>query len=159
VSPKRTEALLRKQDLHRGEAEVTKAYGLTRAGSHVRAWEMFQALLTKRGHAPDDYRWLCEHVAPWVDPRYVTRLTQEHVDRLLTLKRAGEALDIVARRLKIDPSFRPKTGAATMTIAGIAIEGGGMLGVTRTILEDFPTRFPGDPNIPAAVALQQKLKA
>lgn len=159
VSPERTAALLHKQDLHRSEAEVTAAYGLTRAGSHVRAWEMLQAWLAKRGHAPDDYRWLCEHVAPWDDPRYVTRLTQEHVDRLLLLKRAGEALDTVARRLKIDASFRPKTAAATLTIARIAIQGGGMPGVTRTLLEDFSARFPGDPNIPAATALQQKLKA
>jgi hypothetical protein len=158
VSPERTEELLRKQALHRSELEVTEAYGLSRAGSHIRAWELLQALLTTRGHAPEDYRWLCEHVASWDDPRYITRLTEDHVERLLTLKRTGEALDTVAQRLKADPSFRPKTGAATLKIARIAIEGGGMPGVARTLLADFPTRYAGDPNVPAAAALQEKLK-
>jgi len=88
----RTAALLHKQDLHRSEAEVTAAYGLTApvptfglgnvAGlvgeARSRARRLPLALRARR---------------PWDDPRYVTRLTQEHVDRLLLLKRAGEALD------------------------------------------------------------------
>ncbi len=157
VSPERTEEVLRKQALHRSELEVTAAYGLSRAGSHSRAWEHLQALLSARGHAPEGYRWLCEHVVSWDDPRYITRLTEDHVERLLTLKRTGEALETVAHRLQADPSFRPKTGAATLQIARIASEGGGKPWVARALLADFPSRYAGDPNVAAATALREKL--
>ena len=56
-------------------------------------------------------------VAAWGDPRYITRLTEDYVDRLLTLKRNGEALDVVAARLADDATFRPKSAAATLQIA------------------------------------------
>jgi hypothetical protein len=78
-----------------------------RAGSHTHAWQLLQTWLTARGNAPDDYRWLCGRVAAWGDPRYVTRLTEDYVDRLLALKRNGEALDVVSARLTDDPPFAP----------------------------------------------------
>lgn len=113
--------------------------------------------MASRGHAPEDYRWLCRRVASWGDPRYVTRLTEGHVERLLAAKRTGEALDVVARRLDLDPGFRPKTAAATLQIARIAAAGGGVKRVARTLLIDFPTRYPGDPSVPAAAELAAHL--
>src|SRR5260370_26052453 len=124
ASAERTEGLRRKQDLRASEKKVTEAYGQMRAGSHTQAWQLLQTWLTVRGSAPDDYRWLCGRVAAWGDPRYVTRLTEYYVDRLLALQRNGEALDGVARRLGQDPTFRPKSAAATLQIARMAAGGG-----------------------------------
>jgi len=159
VSPERTHARLQAQELRRSEDEVWEAYGQMRAGSHTRAWELLQAWLARRGFAPDDYRWLCGRVAAWDDPRYVTRITEDYVDRLLVLKRNGEALDVVAARLSEDPSFRPKSAAATLQIARIAAGGGGVPRVARTLLADFPARFPGDAGLAAADALARHLGA
>jgi hypothetical protein len=159
ASPERTEELRRKQDLRDSEKQVTDAYGQMRAGSHTQAWEQLQTWLSGRGNAPDDYRWLCTRVATWDDPRYLTRLTEDYVDRLLALKRTGEALDVVSARLTHDPSFRPKTAAATLQIARIAAAGGGTPRVARTLLADFPARFAGDPSVVAANALARHLGA
>lgn len=157
ASPERTEEILRAQDLRQNEQAVTEAYGQMRAGSHTHAWQLLQTWLTTRGNTPDDYRWLCGRVATWGDPRYMTRLTEDHVDRLLALKRNGEALDVVAQRLTDDPSFRPKSAAATLQIARLAAAGGGTPRVARTLLADFPARFAGDPSVAAADALARHL--
>jgi hypothetical protein len=157
ASPERTEELKRKQELRESEKEVWEAYGKMRAGSHTGAWQLLQAWLSSRGYAPDDYRWLCSRVASWGDPRYATRLNEDYVDRLLTLKRSGEALDVVAERLTADPAFRPKSAAATLEIARIAAGGGGKSSVARTLLSDFPARFAGDPSVSAAAALARHL--
>lgn len=158
VSPERTEELLRKRELRQSEKEVWEAYGKLRAGSHVQAWDMLQKWLVSRGNAPEDYRWLCGRVASWGDPRYVTRITQDYIERLLALKRNGEALDTAARRLADDPSFRPKTASATLQIAQIAAGGGGQSRVARALLADFPERFAGDPCVAAAATLARHLE-
>lgn len=159
ASPERTEELKRKHDLRQSEKEVTEAYGQMRVGSHTQAWQQLQTWLTSRGNALEDYRWLCGRVAAWGDPRYITRLTEDYVERLLTLKRTGEALDVVSARLTHDSAFRPKTAAATLQIARIAAAGGGTPRVARTLLADFPARYAGDPSIPAAAALARHLGA
>jgi hypothetical protein len=157
VSPERTEELERKKALKQDEHLITEAYGLMRADSHLKSWELMQGWLNSRGHMPDDYRWLCEHVHSWDDPRYITRLTEERIARLLILKKSGEALDVVAHRLKSDPAFRPKTAADTLALAQLAARGGGAPRVARTLLSDFATRFPGDPRISIADALARHL--
>jgi hypothetical protein len=157
VSPERTEDLRLEDELRQSEKQVTEAYGLMRAGSHAKAWDQLQAWLATRSHAPDDYRWLCNRVVTWNDPRYITRLTQEHVERLMLAKRSGEALDVVTQRLIHDPNFRPKTAADTLAIAQLAAHGGGAHRVARTLLADFPSRFPGDPSTEPANALARHL--
>jgi hypothetical protein len=74
------------------------------------------------------------------------------------LKRTGEALDVVCSRLAADPSFRPKTAAATLQIAQLAARGGGVPKVARALTSDFADRFPGDPRTPTAVALARHLQ-
>ena len=158
ASPELIEGRRKAQELRQSENQVTEAYGQMRAGSHTQAWATLQTWLSSRGHAPDDYRWLCGRVALWGDPRYVTRLTEEHVDRLLALKRNGEALDVVAARLAEDPGFRPKSALATLQIARFATGGAGKPQVARALLADFSTRFAGDPCVPAASALARDLE-
>jgi hypothetical protein len=157
VSPERTKDLRLKEQLRQSENIVTEAYGLMRAGAHVKSWQVLMDWLNSRGNDPEDYRWLCEHVLSWDDERYVTRLTQDHVERLLTLKRSGEALDVVAQRLQADACFRPKSAANTLEIAKLAVSGGGMRRVARTLLADFGTRFAGDPSVAAADVLARHL--
>ena len=157
ASPERTEEQLQKHDLRENEAQVLEAYGLMRAGSHLKSWQMLEAWLKSRGNVPDDYRWLCERTLTWDDPRYATRLAEEHVARLLYLKRTGEALTVLSKRLSVDPAFRPKTAADTLNLAQLASRGGGMPGVARTLLKDFDTRFAGDPRVALAASLAQHL--
>jgi hypothetical protein len=159
ASPERTQQRRDAEDLRQSEAEVMEAYGQIRAGSHTRAWDMLQTWLAKRGHTPEDYAWLCGRLETWGDPRYATRITQDYVDRLLTLKRTGEALDVVSRRLGQDPSFRLKSAATTLIVARLAAAGGGTPRVARTLLADFATRFAGDPSVAAADALARHLGA
>jgi hypothetical protein len=158
ASPERTAELHGRQELRRSEKEVMDAYGQMRAGAHIDAWRHLQSWLDARGNAPDDYRWLCGRVAAWGDPRYLTRLTEDFVARLLTLKRTGEALDVVTARLADDPTFRPKSAAATLQIARMAAVGGGTPRVARALLADFPSRFAADPCVPAAQALARQLE-
>ena len=141
VSPERTAALEEKQIQRESDKVVHDAYGLMRAGAHIQSFKMLEAWLCSRGNAPEDYRWLCERTASWDDPRYVTRLTEEQVARLLTLKRSGEALDVVTRRLERDPNFRPKSAADTLSIAQLAARGGGASRLARILLSDFADRF------------------
>jgi hypothetical protein len=157
VSPERTAALEQKQTQRENDKLVHAAYGLMRAGSHIKSFQMLEDWLKSRGNAPEDYRWLCECTLSWDDPRYVTRLTEELIGRLLMLKRTGEALDVVARRLNLDPNFRPKSAADTLTIAQLAARGGGASRLARILLSDFAARFVGDPHVPAAQALKDHL--
>jgi hypothetical protein len=157
ASPERTQALRDKEDLKVNDKVVLDAYGLMRANAHIKAWEVLADWLKSRGFSPDDYRWLCERTLSWDDPRYITRLTEDYVARLLVLKRTGEALDVVTQRLGRDPAFRPKSAAETLSIAQMAARGGGLPGVARALLSDFAARFPGDPRIPVADALKSHL--
>jgi hypothetical protein len=159
ASPELIEKRRKAQELRQSQNEITEAYGQMRAGSHTQAWATLQTWLSSRSHAPDDYRWLCSHAAAWGDPRYVTRLTQEYVDRLLTLKRNGEALDVVAARLTEDPGFRPKSAVATLQIARFAAGGAGKPQVARALLADFSARFAGDRCVSAASALARELES
>ncbi len=158
TSPEQEAEKQRKEDHAQNEKLIHDAYGLMRAGSHVKCWELLQRWLAEHGNAVDAYPWICESVATWDDSRYVTRLTEEHIERLLTLKRTGEALDLVAKRLRIDPAFRPKTAASTLTIAQLAARGGGAPKLARALISDFAARFPGDPRTPVAAALAQHLQ-
>ena len=157
TSPERTHGIRQQEILRNSERQVTEAYGKVRAGSHVEAWQMLQSWLAQRGFAPDDYRWLCGRVGFWEDARYIRRLTEEHIERLLALKRNGEALGVAAQRVALDPSFRPRSAESTLQIAKLAAVGGGTKGLARTLVSDFSTRFPGDPRIRSVASLVQDL--
>jgi hypothetical protein len=157
VSPERTAALKTQQTLRENDQLVHETYGLMRAGAHIKSFRMLEEWLKARGYTPEDYRWLCERTASWDDPRYVTRLTEELVARLLMLKRTGEALDVVGQRLNLDPSFRPKSAADTLSVAQLAASGGGAARVARILLSDFAARFAADSHVATAQALKDHL--
>ena len=157
ISPERTRRIQQQEELRDSERQVMEAYGKVRAGSHVEAWQMLQSWLTQRGFVPDDYRWLSGRVGSWEDARYIRRLTEDHIERLLALKRNGEALDVAARRLALDASFRPRTAESTLQIAKLAAVGGGTKRLARTLVSDFSARFPSDPRIRSVASLLEDL--
>jgi hypothetical protein len=156
-SPEQTEELARQAEERESHARVTEAYGHMRAGSHTKAWAQLQDWLGSRGHAIADYHWLCGHIVHWHDDRYVNRLTEDYLEKLVILKEFGRALDVVRERLDRDPAFRPKSAAVTLRLAELAAQGGGLPRVARTLVADFDTRFPDDPGIGAARALAERL--
>jgi hypothetical protein len=156
-SPERSAEVERRVELRRSEAVVIEAYGLMRVGSHTNAWSLLQDWFAARDRSAESYHWLCQRLATWSDSRYATRLAQDYVDRLITLGQVGQALDVVARRIEHDPSFRPRTGATTLEIAQLAARGGGKPGIARILLTDFATRFEGDRTVRAAEALANDL--
>jgi len=142
---------------HREQLErVAVAYAKVRVGAHLEAWQILQDWLGSRSHDPDDYRWLTKQLAPWPDARYVTRMTQDCVARLLVLKRNGEALDLVRERLAADPNFRLRTPAETLALARLAARGGAKP-VARRLVEGFAERYPGDVGNELAAQLAREL--
>jgi hypothetical protein len=156
VSPEQTQEIQRQEERKQDDLIVMQAYGLMRVDSHVKCWQMLNTWLKDKGNTPKDYQWLCERVAAWDDPRYVTRLTQDYLERLLALKRTGEALDVLARRASLDTSFRPQSAADTLTLARLAAHGG-KRALARALLADFSARFVGDPLISAAETLARQV--
>jgi hypothetical protein len=148
---------LRQEERKKDDLIVMEAYGLMRVDSHIKCWQTLNDWLKSRGNTPEDYRWLCERVTSWEDPRYVTRLTQDYLERLLALKRTGDALDSLAQRFKLDAGFRPKSARDTLILARLAAHGG-KRGVGRALLADFATRFAGDPLAVEADALARQLR-
>jgi hypothetical protein len=157
ISPEQDAEKTRKAELRENEKIVTEAYGLMRAKKHVQSWELMQDWLVTRGNEPHDIGWLADCVANWDDPRYAVRLTEEQIARLIELKKNSEALGVLQSRLKIDPAFRPKTAADTLSLAQLAARGGATPKVARTLLSDFASRFPGDPRVTIAAALAEHL--
>jgi hypothetical protein len=157
VSPERAEEGRLKEVLRQSDNLVMEAYGLMRASSHIKCWDLLKSWLDSRGNAPEDYRWLSERVVKWDDRRYIDRLTEDHVERLLKLKRTGEAFDLVSQRLSQDSSFRPKSAADTLRVAQLAALGGGAPRVARMLLADFAARFADSPHVAAAEALARHL--
>jgi len=157
-APERKQERAQHEERRQSQRTVDAAYDQMRVGAHSNAWKILQDWLTARDHAAEDYRWLCERVASWGDARYATRMTEETLERLLILRRNGEALDLLKARLSADPQFRPKTAASTLSLAAIATSGG-TKAVARTLLGDFAARFPDDPSTAAARRLAEQLDA
>ena len=156
VSPERTEELRRREERKKDDLIIMQAYGLMRVDSHIKCWQTLNDWLKSRGNTAEDYQWLCERVTSWEDPRYVTRMTQDYLERLLVLKRTGQALDVLAQRFKMDGTFRPKSAADTLALTRLAAHGG-KRSLGRALVADFSARFAGDPLILEAEALARQL--
>jgi hypothetical protein len=70
--------------------------------------------------------------------------------------RSAEVLAVLAQRLSVDPHFRPCSAADTLSLAQIAARGGAQR-ISRILLSDFSTRFPGDPRVSVSEALKRRL--
>jgi hypothetical protein len=157
-SPERRAERQRREELKKNEQVVDLAFNQARLGAHANASKILVEWLTSRGNNPEDFHWLCMRLASWSDVRHLKRITADYVDRLLQLKRYGDALDLVGQRIKTHPDFRPSSAATTLTIAQIAARGGSPA-IARALLADFPTRYAGEPSVAAAASLADEMKA
>jgi tetratricopeptide (TPR) repeat protein len=143
VSPERDAARAHQAQRQADQREIDEAWAKSRAGDHARAFEMLQQWLAAKSQDPAQYEWLLAHLASWHEPRFALRIAQEYLERLLALARPGEALSALERQLRINPQFRPKSSASTLTLARIAAQGGAPRTAKR-LLADFAQHFPED---------------
>jgi len=141
------------------EPIVSDAYGSLRAGNPNRTWRVLRDWLKSRGDQSEDYARLSSHLAQWGDARLLTRLIDHRVSRLLVLKRTDEVLDLVAHRLTVDPRFRPRSAADTLSLAQLAARRGDLVRVSQVLLSDFDSRFKGDPRVTVAKSLKRFLNS
>jgi hypothetical protein len=131
------------------------ARGSMRCGNPGRSWRVLSEWLRSRGDAPEDYEWLFARIRNW-DVQVISSLTKSRVTRLLALRRSAEVLDVATQRLRVDPRFRPSSAADTLSLAQIAARSGAQR-ISRILLSDFSTRFPGDPRVSVSEALKRRL--
>jgi hypothetical protein len=137
-------------------AVLKDAHGSMRCGNYGRSWRLLSEWLMSRGDQPEDYGWLSARISNWEDGRVISLLTEARVARLLALRRSTEVLHVVAQRLRVDPRFRPRSAADTLSLAQIAARGGTQR-ISRILLSDFSARFPGDPRVSVSEALKRRL--
>ncbi len=155
-SPERHAERSRLELLKSSQRIVDSAYAQVRLGAHTAAAKILDEWLAGRGHALEDYQWLCERLTGWADSRHLLRTQAAYVDRLLRLQRNSEALDVVTAALRLNPQFRPGSAAATFSVASIAARGGAP-GVARALLGDFGSRYAGDPTVAGAAGLLREV--
>jgi hypothetical protein len=142
--------------LRDGGAMLWDAHSSMRCGNPTRSVRVLSNWLKARGNQPEDYGRLAEQITDWEDRRVISWLTEAHITRLLTLKRSAEALPIVAERLRADPRFRPRSSEDTLSLAQLAARSGAQR-ISRILLSDFSSRFPGDPRVSVSEALKRRL--
>lgn len=145
-----------KAELRDDTAVLRDAHGSMRCGNHARSWRVLSEWLRSRGDQPEDYGRLSARISNWEDGRVISRLTEARIARLLALRRSTEVLAVLAQRLSVDPHFRPCSAADTLSLAQIAARGGAQR-ISRILLSDFSTRFPGDPRVSVSEALKRRL--
>ena len=145
-----------KNELLQESAVLWDAHCSMRCGNPARSWRVLSEWLRSRGDQPEDYSWLSSRMQNWEDRRVISQLTEARVGRLLALRRNVEVLDVVRERLSVDPHFRPRSSADTLSLAQIAARGGAQR-ISRTLLSDFSARFPGDPRVSVSDALKRRL--
>ena len=143
------------QALREDSATLWDAHGSMLCGNPARSWRVLSEWLRSRGDRPEDYDWLFARMFNW-DGRVISCLTESRIARLLALRRSTEVLDVLAQRLRADPRFRPSSAADTLSLAQIAARSGAQR-ISRILLSDFSTRFPGDPRVSVSEALKRRL--
>jgi hypothetical protein len=132
------------------------AQGSARCGNPARSWRLLSDWIASRGNKLEDYKWLSAHISSWEDTRLISWLTEARVARLFALRHSAEALNLLTRRLSVDPLFRPRSAADTLSLAQTAARGGAER-ISRILLSDFSARFPGDPRVSVSDALRRRL--
>jgi hypothetical protein len=132
------------------------AQGSVRCGNPARSWRLLSDWIISRGNRLEDYKLLSAHVSNWEDTRLISWLTEARVARLFALRHSAEALNVVTQRLRVDPHFRPRSAAGTLSLAQTAARSGGER-ISRILLSDFSARFPGDPRVFVSDALKRRL--
>jgi hypothetical protein len=141
----------------RREQQLDRIYGEWRNGARTNAWQTLVRTVADAHDPIGELRWLHEQIARWNESALTGRVAQELVVRLMAIHRYGEAIAITRGQLAADADYRPRTAEETLRLAQMARDGGD--GSTAlALLRDFPRFFPGDPLLPAAIALVRELE-
>jgi hypothetical protein len=144
-SPERREERRQAEtDRERGRF-MDRVQAQARSGNLAGAWATIERELTERHHALETYDWLLDALSDRDDPRLARRLAQEYLARVLGRDNARATL-IAQRGLKIDASFRPRSGTQCLRVAELLRLAGDRQSA-QSLLRDFATHFPGDPAI------------
>ncbi len=155
-SPERDRERSERETRLRHERVIDELYGHWRGGARTEALQAAHQWLAARGHAFEDFDWLCERLLAWPDRRLAQRLAQELITRLLDAKRATQALNVSRRHLDADAGFRPTRAAELIRLVNVARDGGDRV-LARRLLADFDQHYANDPAAPVARELHQDL--
>jgi hypothetical protein len=155
-SPERGRARDQAEQRKEHDRFIDELYGHWRGGAHKEALQAAQKRLGARGHALDEYAWLCESLLRWPDQRLASRLAQDYASNLLAAQRPSEALAVVRRHLTADTDFRPHTAAELIRLVHLARDAGDRQ-LARALLVDFERYFPGDVAASQAAELGREL--
>jgi hypothetical protein len=150
-SPERREAH-RQAQIHRERGKfLDRVHAQARSGNLAGAWATIEGELAEHHHRFETYDWLLDALSDREDARLARRLAQDYVARALGRDNA-RATQIAQRGLRIDPAFRPRSGAQCLRVADLLRLTGDRQGA-QSLLRDFATHFPGDPAITDAESL------
>jgi hypothetical protein len=157
-SPERTAAKQQAEVDRARDLETDRIYAHYRMKAYADAWDDVQRVLAEYKHDHGVYRALYARIARWPqDPRLANRLAGEFVSRLLATRAQGEALALVRERLRIDPTFRPRTGAELVTLVHVA-RASTDRATARALVADFDRYFAGDAAAPVVAQLARELE-
>ena len=155
-SPEREQHRAQTELSHTRDQFMQGVFAEWRGGAFGNAWRTIETHLQQSADRPGDLRWMFDRAAQWSDPRLATRLAQELVPPLLASRRSGEAVDVARSQMKRDPAFRPLQATHAIRLAELARDAGDRP-TARALLQDFASRYPGDPAQKTAVELAQQL--
>ena len=155
-SPERSEQRAEAERDRERQRFVDQLFAECRAGSPRNALETVRRRALEAAEPVAEYEWIYRRVAEWPDARLANAVARELLTRLLAARRNGHALRIAKDRLQADPAFRPAGGEQALRLAELAIAGGERP-LARRLLEDFESRFPGDPGLARARRLAAEL--
>ncbi len=138
----RTERRLAAQraDLDR---DLDEAYRLARAGRLDAAYREIRGTYAPGSDTGESGR-LFEALSQWEDKRLALRIGREWISVLIAERRSGAAVDVTARCLEWDPTFRPRRAAEAIRLVNEARDRG-QTAVADTLLVDFENIYPDDP--------------
>lgn len=130
---------------------LDRVHAQARGGNLVGGWATIENELTAHKHDFATYDWMLDALSNWEDVRMARRLAQDYVARALGRDNA-RATQIAQIGLKLDPEFRPRSGAQCLRVADLLRLAGDRQGA-QSLLRDFAARFPNDAAIADAESL------
>jgi hypothetical protein len=151
-APERAADKAQRQVERERSAFIDAAYAQMRSGNLAGAWLAIESRLGAHHRDRETYDWLLERLERLDDARLANRLAQDQIRHALG-RDNGRVVEILRRRLALDPLFRPRSAAETVRVAQLARLSGDRSSAQR-LLGDFATHF-GD----APPALQSAAQA
>jgi len=127
---------------------LDEAYRLARTGRLDAAYSEIRSTYALDSETDKSGR-LFDALSQWEDKRLALRIGREWISVLITERRSGAALDVTARCLEWDPTFRPARAAETIRLVNEARDRG-QTAIADALLADFEIIYPDDPALSIA---------